>query len=337
VKDPPRSNLFISQTDRANVLSVPLDFNFGGLYKLILPHDPRPHGFLSADIVKAIPWTATTATGADESTITPFTITHATRSITIHPVGAQDLARDSPVLAAKVTAVLQTIVDNIVAADSFGITRGCHSEHFRIMGYAPGGLHATLERYTLPLFGMCSRSAHMTCYVRDPVSRASAGIWIARRSKTTFAFAHMLDNTVAGGAKTGQEPLDCISTEAAEEAGLDADWVRERAVSAGAVTYVSRSTKRDRGVSPSVLYVYDLELGADMVPRPTDGEVEAFHLAGIEEIRLAMHRQQFKPNCNLVMLDFFVRHGILTPENEPDYLDIVARLRRRLPVPLQPL
>lgn len=35
----------------------------------------------------------------------------------------------------------------------------------------------------------------------------------------------------------------------------------------------------------------------------------------------------------LVLLSFFVRRGILTPENEPDYIEIVSRLHRRLEFP----
>ncbi len=42
---------------------------------------------------------------------------------------------------------------------------------------------------------------------------------------------------------------------------------------------------------------------------------------------------EFKPNCALVLLDFFVRHGIVTAENEPDYIDIVSRLHRRVEFP----
>lgn len=34
-----------------------------------------------------------------------------------------------------------------------------------------------------------------------------------------------------------------------------------------------------------------------------------------------------------VLIDFFIRHGILTPENEPDYIEIVARLHRRFEFP----
>ena len=36
---------------------------------------------------------------------------------------------------------------------------------------------------------------------------------------------------------------------------------------------------------------------------------------------------EFKFNCNLVIIDFLVRHGFITPE-EPDYMAIVAGLRQ---------
>lgn len=29
------------------------------------------------------------------------------------------------------------------------------------------------------------------------------------------------------------------------------------------------------------------------------------------------------------MLDFLIRHGVVTPENEPDFLEIVTRLHGR--------
>ena len=35
----------------------------------------------------------------------------------------------------------------------------------------------------------------------------------------------------------------------------------------------------------------------------------------------------FKFNCNLVLIDFFVRHGLIGPE-DPDYVAICRGLRR---------
>ena len=84
---------------------------------------------------------------------------------------------------------------------------------------------------------------------------------------------------------------------------------------------------------PEVQYVYDLELPEDTIPKPGDDEVEEFYLWGVEEVQEAMRRGEFKPNCALVVLDFLVRHGILTTENERDYIEIVSRLHRKLEFP----
>jgi hypothetical protein len=49
-----------------------------------------------------------------------------------------------------------------------------------------------------------------------------------------------------------------------------------------------------------------------------------------------MTRGEFKPSCAAVMMDFFVRHGFITAENEVDYVEIVSRLHRKLPFRASP-
>lgn len=82
-------------------------------------------------------------------------------------------------------------------------------------------------------------------------------------------------------------------------------------------------------------YTFDLKLDDQTVPKPCDDEVEEFYLWDVETIQKEMKAGNFKPNCAVVMLDFFIRHGVLTPENEPDYLEIIARIHRRLPFPVK--
>ncbi len=79
--------------------------------------------------------------------------------------------------------------------------------------------------------------------------------------------------------------------------------------------------------------MYDLKLDPSVIPKPCDNEVEEFNLLSVSEVKEALARGEFKPNCSIIMIDFFIRHGILTAENEPDYLDIVARLHRRMEHP----
>jgi hypothetical protein len=67
--------------------------------------------------------------------------------------------------------------------------------------------------------------------------------------------------------------------------------------------------------------------------KPKDGEVESFELWSVEEIKEALGKGEFKPNCALLVLDFFVRWEILTESNEGDYKEIKERLHRKLEFP----
>ena len=77
------------------------------------------------------------------------------------------------------------------------------------------------------------------------------------------------------------------------------------------------------------MFCYDLELPADFTPVNTDGEIDRFELWPIGKVAARVRDSfDFKFNCNLAIIDFLVRTGYLTPENEPDYIDIVLGLRR---------
>ena len=79
------------------------------------------------------------------------------------------------------------------------------------------------------------------------------------------------------------------------------------------------------------MYCYDLELPADFRPVNTDGEVAGFELQPIEEVMARVRdTEDFKINCNLVIIDFLIRHGLIGPD-EPDYLDLIQGLRSPLP------
>jgi len=55
-------------------------------------------------------------------------------------------------------------------------------------------------------------------------------------------------------------------------------------------------------------------------------------LLSIPEVLNALHNGEFKPNCGLIIVDFLMRHGIITPETEPNYIEISWRTHRRLAV-----
>jgi 8-oxo-dGTP pyrophosphatase MutT (NUDIX family) len=195
----------------------------------------------------------------------------------------------------------------------------------------------SMERSASALFGIVTYGVHMTAYVRSPESSHGMKIWIPRRAAGKQTYGGMLDNIVAGGMATGEGPLECLVREAEEEASLPSDLVEKSSTSHGTITYIYIRTTEAMGevglIQPECQYVYDLELPAGMVPKPNDSEVQEFYLWNVEEVQEHMAKGEFKPNCALVMLDFFIRHGILTPENEKDYDEIKSRIHRDLEFP----
>jgi len=87
---------------------------------------------------------------------------------------------------------------------------------------------------------------------------------------------------------------------------------------------------RPEGQRNDVLFIYDLELPADFVPQPGDDEVEAFFLWPMAKVLERLEdSDDFKFNVALVNLDFALRHGVLDPDEEPEYQAIVEGLQGR--------
>ncbi len=219
---------------------------------------------------------------------------------------------------------------------TFKVLEGWRSELYPV--YGPGNeLLYSIERSAAALFGVVTYGVHMTCYTRSPESSFGIKLWVPRRAKTKQTYASMLDNSVAGGMATGEVPLECVVREANEEASLPADLVREKAEAKGTITYLYVREERAGGesglIQPECQYVFDLELPEGVVCKPNDTEVEEFYLWTVEEVKEGLAKGEFKPNCALLILDFFIRWGILTKENEKDYDEIKARLHRVLEFP----
>ncbi len=219
---------------------------------------------------------------------------------------------------------------------TFGLLGSWSGEAWPVFGRA-GELLFKMERMAVGLFGAMRYGVHMTAYTPSAGSSHGIKIWVPKRAATKSTYAGMLDNTVAGGLVAGEDPLECMIREADEEASLAEAVVRAGATAAGAVTYIYITDERAGGepgyIYPECEWIYDLQLPADVVPSPKDGEVESFSLCTVDEIQELLAAGRFKPNCAVVMLDFFIRHGILTRENEPCYDEIVRRSHRILPFP----
>ncbi|KAK7418164.1 hypothetical protein QQX98_004139 [Neonectria punicea] len=206
--------------------------------------------------------------------------------------------------------------------------KGEEYEEFAIVGVK---YPVRLFRYAAPLFGIVSQGAHLTAYVR---TSSGLKIWVPRRSPTISTFPNKLDSTVAGGVSAEDTPFDTIIREAYEEASLPEDITRRDVQSVGVLTYIQGEV--GRLFKPDMGHVYDMEVTEDIIPKPHDDEVKEFYLMTPDEIKKALLRKEFKTNSAAVMIDFFIRHGIITAENERDYPEMNMRLHRTLPFATAP-
>ncbi|CAJ0550360.1 Ff.00g102900.m01.CDS01 [Fusarium sp. VM40] len=293
--------------------TAPLDFdsNYAPYYRLFLSPDPRPHGFMLPATVSLMPWPET------------FTIDHDSRSVTLsEPPSTSTLTEHAG-------SSFQKAVDEAIDNDLFPILNKEHSEHFRVVGARS---FVQIERFSASLFGIATRGAHLTGYVRGDDGRIK--IWVGRRSLHLFSYPGLLDSTVAGGIKASDTPLACIKAESTEEACLPPDLVASRVEPTGVVT-LANINSRSKLFHSDILYVFDLEIPSDVVPTPGDDEVQEFVLMDCGEVVERMLKGEFKPEVCPVMTDFLVRRGFITEENEGDFEEIQKRLRRQIPVPME--
>ncbi|KDD76359.1 hypothetical protein H632_c254p0 [Helicosporidium sp. ATCC 50920] len=164
-------------------------------------------------------------------------------------------------------------------------------------------------------------SVHMNGFTR--LQDGSLALWVAQRSRSKPTWPGKLDHLVAGGQPSSLSCRENLTKECWEEAGIPQE-LAQRAVPVGAVSYASLQPE---GLKRDVLFCYDLELPADFVPVPQDGEVEGFVLVPAEDVaRLVASTDSFKQNCNLVLADFMVRHGVVHPDTK-GYLELLRGLR----------
>ncbi|MCB1858209.1 MAG: DUF4743 domain-containing protein [Gammaproteobacteria bacterium] len=181
-----------------------------------------------------------------------------------------------------------------------------------------------IDRAAAPFFGVLTFGQHLNGFVRTD---QGLKMWVGKRSAERLRFPGKFDHLVAGGLPYGVGLRENLAKECWEEAGIPSA-VAAQAIAVGAVTYV---IEFDRGLKPDVLYCYDLELPETFQPRCTDGEVEEFYLWPIEQVMETMKaREAFKLNCNLVIIDFLIRHGYVGPEYE-GYLDLITGLHPKVP------
>jgi isopentenyldiphosphate isomerase len=203
--------------------------------------------------------------------------------------------------------------------------RGLFKNHWREEAYSVSWSFTdpplmTMERAAVPWFGVRAYGPHMTGFVRKP---DGLHLWVPRRSYSKPTFPGELDNTVAGGQPTGLGLLENLVKECGEEASIPPELARQ----AKAVGYVRYWNQTGRQLKPDVMICFDLEMPADFTPLANDGEVHAFELWPVQRVfETVRDTTEFKYNCNLVLIDFFLRHGLFSAD-DPQFFALGEGLR----------
>ena len=220
--------------------------------------------------------------------------------------------------AQNITGVLDTAIEALAREDRVVKWR---NEMFTVNARWGEPPLFGLDRGAVSFFGVRAYGVHLNGYWRDG---ARLRLWIGRRAKDKLVAPSKLDNLVAGGIGGGLSASDTLVKEAEEEASIPHSMI-QRASASSAVSY---KMEVKHGLRDDVLFIYDLETPRDFVPLNRDGEIaEFFPMDAREALERVRDTDDFKFNVNLVIIDFALRHGLLTPE-DADYLALVAGLRR---------
>lgn len=203
-----------------------------------------------------------------------------------------------------------------------GVVDGLRDELFPAMrnwGEEPRFL---IDRVAVPPFGLRAWGIHLNGYVRKA---DGLHLWIGRRASGKSTYPDLLDNTVAGGQPCGLTLRENLIKECGEEAAITPAMAAQ-AIPVGCISYVREEKGR---IKPDVMFCYDMEMPEDFTPVNTDGELAGFYLLPAGEVmEIIRTTKEFKFNCNLVLIDFFIRHGLLTPDEEADYTELCEGMRK---------
>lgn len=297
-------------TTQSQVLGTSYAFKVNGCSSIL--------GYIHQNTLEQVQWSDRWSIDHDKKTVTLAT----------PPTASADVRSQVLDDTLKVTRELNVI----------SMLKSWRNETFPVYD-SKGEVLLEIERCASALFGIVTYGVQLLAYVR---TEKDFQLWIGKRSDRKQTYPGMLDSTAAGGLGTGKLPIEAVICEAQEEASIPEEIVRERAKPMNHLSYFHIRGNKAGGESglfqPEIEYTYELELDSAMIPEPKDSEVDCFRLYTIDEVVSALKQGRFKPNSGIVIVEFLLQHGILTPDNEDDYAEILSHLHRRLefPVLIQP-
>ena len=200
-----------------------------------------------------------------------------------------------------------------------GVIRGWRDEAISVAHRYGAPELFRVERAASRAFGFMSYAAHLNGFVRR---QGRDHAWIGRRSAEKAIDPNKLDNLVGGRIAAGMTVDETMRKESWEEAGIERSLL-EGLYCVGAVRVEYTVPE---GLHREILFVHDLWLPADFVPKNQDGEVAEIRLLRNEEVVQRILDGEFTLDAGAVMIDGLLRQGVPLPE-DPQYLHLLRLLK----------
>ena len=195
------------------------------------------------------------------------------------------------------------------------------NEKYAVKGNINGKTLMEIDRGAADFFGILNTGVHLNGITNDHENKK---MWVATRSHQRKTFPGELDNMVAGGQPSNITRQENVVKECYEEASIP----EELAKASEPKGFVSYNMQAGTTLRRKILYVYDLYLPSSFIPLPNDNEVEKFELVPVETVMETIKNRPhaFKYNCNLVIIDFLIREGLINEDLE-NFNKLVGGLR----------
>lgn len=163
---------------------------------------------------------------------------------------------------------------------------------------------ARFERAAFRSLGLRNSAVHINGVCAD------GRLWIARRSMSKHSSPGKLDNLAAGAISAGEEPRPAAIRELWEEAGVPSALAGRLCFPGVTIRSLHRIAS---GVHDENILCADLELPPEFIPRCQDGEVQSFQRMQVDDLRKALHHDEFSHEAALVTADWLQRRQASGP------------------------
>ncbi|MGE0310358.1 MAG: NUDIX domain-containing protein [Lautropia sp.] len=199
-------------------------------------------------------------------------------------MGGDRRSESGPMPVATINALLAAWADSLKAKQ---LLPGWRGEAIHLFGANEAAPLFAIERALLRPLGLLLRSVQVNVFTLD---KKRLKVWVARRSASKPVDPGLSDTLVGGGIVGDDSPLETMTREAQEEAGI-ARALARRAVPVGVID----STRAVREGPALLLHrerlmLYDLQVPADFAPTPLDGEVAEATLLDADAVLASIAR-----------------------------------------------